>query len=385
MKVFGIIFEANPFHHGHDYLIETIRHTFQPDILIAVISTSFTMRGEISLLNKFEKTKILLNHHIDLVVELPIFKTLQSANDFAQNAIYILAQLGVTDIAFGSETTDCLLYDKALSLLLNFEKSNYFLDQSRSLKQHFTTYLENCHIAESEMSIINSPNFTLGLQYIYAIHKYQFHIQYHPILRIGNQYHDKTITSSYASATAIRELLYNKEDISSYIPTGVSIQIDLSQSEDYLFALIKKTCWMDNLDFLSLFESNEGIPTYIIKHLNSSSVNSYQDLLHKLKNKKYTLNRMRRSLLHILLQTPKIVNNEEPYLRILGMNSRAKQYIRELPEKTKNYLFSSPKELKQPNTQLLLELKATRLYSIVTKQPNLYINEFKLPIRKEKL
>ncbi|MCM1514508.1 MAG: nucleotidyltransferase family protein [Anaeroplasma bactoclasticum] len=384
MKVFGIIFEANPFHYGHDYLIESIRHTFQPDILIAVISTSFTMRGEISLLNKFEKTKILLNHHIDLVVELPIFKTLQSANDFAQNAIQILAQLGVTDIAFGSETTDCLLYDKALSLLVDFEKSNYFRDHSRSLKQHFTTYLENCHISKSEIALINSPNFTLGLQYIYAIHKYQFPIQYHPILRIGNQYHDKTITSSYASATAIRELLYNKEDISSYIPTDVSIQVDLSQSEDYLFALIENACWMNNLDFLSLFESSEGIPAYIIKHLNSSSINSYQDLLHKLKNKKYTLNRMRRSLLHILLQTPKIVNNEEPYLRILGLNSKAKQYIRELPKKTKNALFSSPKEIKKPNIQLLLELKATRLYSILTKQPNLYINEFKLPIRKEK-
>lgn len=385
MKVFGIILEANPFHYGHDYLIDHIRHTFQPDLIIAITSTSFTMRGEISLLNKFEKTEILLNHHIDLVVELPIFKTLQSANGFAENAIRILAQLGVTDIAFGSETTDSLLYDKALSLLLDFEKSNYFLDQTISLKQHFTAYLQNRHIAESEIATINSPNFTLGLQYIYAIHKHQFHIQYHPVLRMGNQYNDKTITSSYASATAIRELLYNKEDVSSYLPTDVSIHIDLSQSENYLFMLIEKTCWMDNIDTSSLFDANEGIPTYILKQLNSSCIISYQDLLHKLKNKKYTLNRMRRALLHILLQTPKTVNNEEPYLRILGLNSNAKQYIRQLPKQTKNSLFSSPKETNQTNMQLLLELKATRLYSILTEQPNLYINEFKLPIRKEKL
>ncbi|MCM1259476.1 MAG: nucleotidyltransferase family protein [Prevotella sp.] len=383
MKVFGIILEANPFHNGHNYLIEHIRHTFQPDVLIAVTSTSFTMRGEISLLNKFEKTKILLHHQVDLVVELPIFKSLQSANSFAENAICILAQLGVTDIAFGSESNNCLLYDKALSLLLDFEKSNYFLDQSMSLKQHFTAYLNHCHISESEIATINSPNFTLGLQYIYAIHKHQFHIQYHPILRIGNQYHDKAITSSYASATAIRELLYNKEDVSSYIPPDVSIQFDLLQAEKYLFALIEKTCWMDNLDSLSLLESNEGILMYVKKQLNSFSINSYQDLLQRLKNKKYTLSRMRRALLHILLQTPKRIDNEEPYLRILGLNSYAKEYIRKLPKQTKNYLFSSPKEMKQSNIQLLLELKATRLYGILTEQPNLYINEFKLPIRKE--
>ncbi len=383
MKVFGIILEANPFHYGHDYLIKHIRHTFQPDILIAIASTSFTMRGEISLLNKFEKTKILLNHQVDLVVELPVFQTLQSANGFAENAIEILAQLGVTDIAFGSETTDCLLYDKALSLLLDFEKSDFVLDQSMSLKQLFSTYLEHCSIPESEIATINSPNFTLGLQYIYAIHKHQFSIQYHPILRIGNQYYDKTITSSYASASAIRELLYNKEDVSAYIPADVSIQVDLAQAENFLFALIEKACWMDNLDLSSLFEANEGIPAYIIKCLNASSVNSYPDLLCILKNKKYTLNRMRRALLHILLQTPKIIESQTPYLRILGLNSQAKQYIRMLPKQTKNYLFSSPKEMTSPNIHLQLELKATRLYSILIGQPNLYINEFKLPIRKE--
>ena len=102
-----------------------------------------------------------------------------------------------------------------------------------------------------------------------------------------------------------------------------------------------------------------------------------------LKNKKYTLNRMRRALLHILLQTPKIIESQSPYLRILGLNSQAKQYIRMLPKQTKNYLFSSPKEMTSPNIHLQLELKATRLYSILIGQPNLYINEFKLPIRKE--
>ena len=56
MKVFGIILEASPLHFGHLYFIKKIKQKYQPDLLIALVSTNFTMRGEISVIDKFTKT-----------------------------------------------------------------------------------------------------------------------------------------------------------------------------------------------------------------------------------------------------------------------------------------------------------------------------------------
>ena len=104
MKIFGIILEANPLHYGHQYFISEIKKIYKPDLIVAIMSTSFTMRGEISLLDKFTKTNLLLENEIDIVLELPFILGVQSADYFAKNCIDILNLLKITDLAFGSET-----------------------------------------------------------------------------------------------------------------------------------------------------------------------------------------------------------------------------------------------------------------------------------------
>ena len=60
MKSIGIICEYNPFHNGHLYHIETIKKNFKDYLIVLVLSPSFTERGEISIINKWDKTKIAL-------------------------------------------------------------------------------------------------------------------------------------------------------------------------------------------------------------------------------------------------------------------------------------------------------------------------------------
>ena len=120
--VVGLILEANPYHNGHQYLVNKAKTLFKDSPLIAVTSTSFTMRGEISLISKFEKTKTLLNEGIDLVLELPISSTLQSADYFAYNTVSTLHKLGVTNIVVGSENNDI----KLLEYYYEFTSSNEF-------------------------------------------------------------------------------------------------------------------------------------------------------------------------------------------------------------------------------------------------------------------
>lgn len=71
MKIVGTIVEFNPLHNGHCYFIQQVKQQSKADILVAVMSGSFTMRGELSVFDKFTKTKQALQAGIDLVIELP--------------------------------------------------------------------------------------------------------------------------------------------------------------------------------------------------------------------------------------------------------------------------------------------------------------------------
>ena len=63
MKSVGIICEYNPFHNGHLYHINKIKEMFPDYTIILVMSSSFTERGEVSIVNKFDK----INYDKDLI------------------------------------------------------------------------------------------------------------------------------------------------------------------------------------------------------------------------------------------------------------------------------------------------------------------------------
>ena len=90
MKVIGIIAEYNPIHLGHIYQINKIKEQFPNSIIIVVTNSCFTERGDVSILNKWDKTKICLDNNIDIVIELPFSYATQSADIFAKGALKLL-------------------------------------------------------------------------------------------------------------------------------------------------------------------------------------------------------------------------------------------------------------------------------------------------------
>ena len=102
LKIVGTIVEYNPLHNGHAYAISKIKSETQADVIIAVMSGDFTMRGELSLFNKFEKTYQALNIGIDLVIELPFPYTVQNSDLFAKHAVTLLNLAKVNEIWIGS-------------------------------------------------------------------------------------------------------------------------------------------------------------------------------------------------------------------------------------------------------------------------------------------
>ena len=101
----GIVVEYNPFHYGHLYQIKKIKEMYPNSNIIVVMSGWITERGDLSMIDKFDKAKIALHYGVDLVAEIP-FKFIQSSDYFAKGAIGILNKLGCNKIVFGSESDD---------------------------------------------------------------------------------------------------------------------------------------------------------------------------------------------------------------------------------------------------------------------------------------
>ena len=62
MQIIGIVTEYNPFHNGHLYQIKKIKEMYPDSVIIVAMSGNYTMRGEISVLDKWNKTKNFQNN-----------------------------------------------------------------------------------------------------------------------------------------------------------------------------------------------------------------------------------------------------------------------------------------------------------------------------------
>ena len=121
MKVCAVICEYNPFHLGHAYLLSEMK---KRGAVLAVMSGSFTQRGEAAVVSKYERARAALMGGADLVLELPFPYAASRAESFAAAGIRLLSLLGCVDeLCFGSETGDAA----ALSAAAQRTRSSVFL------------------------------------------------------------------------------------------------------------------------------------------------------------------------------------------------------------------------------------------------------------------
>lgn len=382
MKVLGLILEINPFHNGHKYFIDSAKKQDTYDYVIAVISTSFTMRGEVSVIDKFTKTSLLLDNGVDIVLELPIMKAVNSSDYFTYYSVDILSKMGVTDICFGSEAGEIepllKLNEITSSSSFNMDwKAN--IDKGLSYNQAATLALKTSDVSEELINQFVLPNNTLALGYISAIKKLNDKINIHTIKRIDNNYFDKdTEANKLASAMALRSKINNSEDISSFIPNYNYEFLKENEVNEKLFNLLKYVLITDGITSIkNRYLVSEGIENRMASFIDS---NSFEEFINNVQTKRYNVSRIKRTVLHIVLNNSQSIGATNTYLRILGMNEQGKKYLSKLDKETKALLISNIKNEKN-NELLNIELKASKLYDLLTNK-NTYMDEFKTPIRK---
>lgn len=375
MKVIGVILEANPFHNGHQYLVDEIKKTHKPDCLIAVMSTYFSMRGDLTCISKKNKINALLDAGFDLVFELPISLSMHKADIFARNAVSILKEAGITHLAFGCETSDLSLINKVIAISNSTEFINNYNSLIKDQIGHKKAFLDSMssYLTTDELQIVSEPNFTLGLFYLKELQ--YTNIESIIIKRIGS-YNELIPTNNITSASAIRNLLLNNEETSNY--TSLEDFTNISLQNKNIMLLLKQKMILENY---RLPYDIEGIGNYIV---NNGDFNlNYDEFSSKLANKKYTKTRIRRYLINLLLNNTIDNKTNIPYLRLLGANKTGFNYISKLDKTIKSYIFSSPNKNVPLDVKVHLELEitASKLFNIINETNDLI--EFQLPLRKD--
>ena len=358
MKSIGIICEYNPFHNGHLYHLNKIKEMYPDYTIILVMSGNFLERGDISIINKWNKADIALEMGVDLVIELPFVFASQSADIFAYGAVSILNYMNVEKIVFGSECNDI---DKLKKLAYDS------LDNKERIKKYLDVgYSYPAALGKALNISLESPNDILGISYIKAINKLNSSIE--PIcIKRTNDYNSKETTGSISSASSIRELLKNTKPIKEFVPEYVLNYIDNISIDDYFEILRYKIISTKDL---SIYQTvDEGIENRIKKYI--FEVNSLEELINRVKTKRYTYNKIKRMFVHILCNFTKEEANkfkEIKYIRILGFNKNGRNYLSKIKKNIGIPIITNYSDIF--DEMLEIEFRVNSIYASIFKEKN---------------
>lgn len=367
MQIIGIVTEYNPFHNGHLYQIKKIKEMYPDSVIIVAMSGNYTMRGEISVLDKWNKTNIAINNGIDIVLEIPFIYSNQSSDIFSYAALKMLNEFKIEKLVFGSETNNIDLLSLASSVQIDNKKIDSLVKDYMSKGYNYPSSIGKS-IYELTGIKIKESNDILGVSYIKEILKNKYNIKPISIKRTNN-FKTNTKKSNIISAYEIREFLNKNESIKEYVPNNVTPYIKKVDYEK-LFNLIKYKVISEKNSLNKYHLIDEGIENRIYEGV--IKCDNYDDLVKYISNKRVTINKVNRILINIFVGlTKEEANNKElSYIKILGLSKNGKKYYSKI-KKDINIKVCNKFEKDIMNT----ELKASYLYSIITNDKSIFNSE----------
>lgn len=384
-KVVGIITEYNPFHAGHQYMVDQIRAEYHADVIVAAMSGDFVQRGEPAIFDKYERARDALQHGVDLVVQIPVMFSTSSAEDFAAGGVAVLRSLGFVDqLVFGSESADLTKLQQMAALELSTGSTAHAkfnaivrdgvasgMSYPKARAEAMKLVLSGDDEEAFEMMLENRSAFdlqsndVLGLEYIKAVK------------RQGDCFEVACIRRkmSLPSAHSIRDAILQNElscvgakegpaperVTSQEVEEGGMTTAELSESplcgirgaahqgyatldmlSDMLSYRLLQLSYLDSVapeassvlcDYLDV---SREIADALRKQVRERM--SFRERIAAVKSRNYTYSRISRALLHILLDLQRKDHaalrgayfgeaETMPYVRILGVRKQAKELL----------------------------------------------------------
>ncbi|MCH4072783.1 nucleotidyltransferase [Pseudoramibacter sp.] len=397
MKALGIVAEYNPFHNGHQYLIQMSKEKVKPDAVIAVMSGPFVQRGTPAVLDKWTRCQIALSNGADLVCELPVVWATANAEVFASGAVSILNALQCSYISFGSEIgkTEPLAN---IAHLLSSEPPLFksILQTELSHGYGFAKAREKCVarlLSPADAEILSQPNNILGIEYLKAIDRSQFNISPITIKRLGAA-HDQKTQHSFSSS-ALRNLIKtNNIDLAkNYLPYSTQILkhtniVHLERNYENFIRAKLLTSSVKQLKTLP--DVSEGLEFSIYNTKKQIPFPSYQNIINSVSSKRIPKSRIRRILFYLALNISNSIikecwENEVPYIKILGMNTRGRTYLSSIKKSLQIPLLVNPKSNQvklnmQARDILNFDVRAQNLWNFLNEDSSLFQDYRHLPI-----
>ena len=342
MSVTGIIAEYNPFHTGHAWQIaEVRRHSGQAPVIVAM-SGSFVQRGEPAIFDKWLRAELAVLGGADLVLELPFTFSCRSAETFAQGGVRLLAATGlVSTLAFSVETPD-LNWLQQVARQKNApqtqERLQAALQQGVSYGAALGKALGQNAAAANALAL---PNNILALEYLSALAKYAPTLRPLALPRQGSGHHQEDLPGSgYASATALRQqlLLSSWQGLSSFFPPAVWERLLASPRQPVTLRslelpLLQQLRSSYAAELALLPDMEPGLEWRLLQCARTAS--TAEELLAKVKTKRYARTRLQRLLIYSLLRFPAAIAKQASldgpaYLRVLAFNATGRNLLQQM-------------------------------------------------------
>ena len=337
--VAGVICEYNPFHLGHEWMLQQLRAQ-GAEAIVCVMSGNFVQRGDLAIADKLSRAEMAVRCGADVVLELPTPWAAATAEHFATGGVTALACTGVvTDLAFGSECGDAALLQRVAAVL---DSDAYHVQLRELLRggESFAVCRQKAVAAllgEDDARVLDQPNNNLGVEYCRALSKLGAPLGVMTVLRRGAD-HDGAPADAIASASHIRRLLLSgrTEEAMTYLPRPAAdvlrrelaegrAPVSMAQVERSVLARLRS---LDE-DALAAYDGGgEGLYHRFYQAIRGAG--TIDELLELGKTKRYTHARLRRMVLAAWLDLPVRPPQTLPCLRLLGCSEAGRSPLRQM-------------------------------------------------------
>lgn len=333
MKTAGMICECNPFHGGHEYLIQSVRAS-GADCVIALMSGCFVQRGEAAVTEPFLRAQAVMRGGADAVLELPFPFSAASAEYFAGVGVSILERLHVDTLWFGSECGDVAVLQQAAqiceSAAFREQYAKTVTDEKGTAEAYFDLLRSFCN-----KELPCSPNDILAISYLRAILARGSNLVPFTVKREGSAFLDETLTDrSFPSATALRQR-WKTDGVTAILPflpqAAASVYAHagapamLQYAERFILGYFR-TLPVDACEKIP--ELSDGLGRRLIQAAYNAT--SLEELFALASTKKYTSSRLRRGILYTVTGTELADLHSKPaYVRLLAANGNGRRFLAE--------------------------------------------------------
>ena len=385
----GIIAEFDPFHRGHAHLIAQAKAALAGAPVVCAMSGPFTQRGEAAILSKYARAEMALRCGADLVVELPVQWAVSSAESFARGGVQILHALGVTHLAFGSESGDLT----ALQTVAQALDSAAFPDALRPYLQQGLPFasarqkaLETLVGAETAEHLTR-PNNLLGIEYLRAMRRLAPEMYALTVPRVGAAHNAAGVHRGFASASQLRQWLLagELERACAQMPepaAEIAKRQELASLEYNARGVLTILRRMTPEDWRALPDCGEGLEHRLCRAAaESTTLEQFWDTV---KSKRYAHARIRRLTLWAYLGLTRQAQWAAgvPYVRVLGLGEGGKRVLKQAKGLERLPVLTKPAQVKwwdaRCQEQFAIDTSAQMLWGMCLPEVGQARNEWKM-------